>query len=57
MARPIKDTPVPPQKEDVQFQEISQRMDQRLDELWDAGVLNQKKLDELRSKHLRTDLK
>lgn len=57
MARPIKETPVPPQKEDVQFQEISQRMDQRLDELWDAGVLNQKKLDELRSKHLRTDLK
>lgn len=57
MARPIKETLVPLQKEDVQFQEISQRMNQRLDELWDAGVLNQKKLDELRSKHLRTDLK
>ena len=26
----------------------------KLDELWDSGVLDQKKLDELREQHLRT---
>ena len=31
--------------------------EERLNELWDSGVLDQKKLDELRIKHLRTDLK
>ena len=36
---------------------FSQKMDKRLNELWDSGVLNQEKLDELRTKHLRTDLK
>lgn len=41
----------------VLFQHFSKKMDERLDELWDAGILDQKKLDELRGKHLRTDLK
>ena len=36
---------------------FSQKLDKRLNELWDSGVLNQEKLDELRTKHLRTDLK
>ena len=36
---------------------FSQKLDTRLIELWDSGVLNQDKLDELRTKHLRTDLK
>ena len=36
---------------------FSQKLDRRLNELWDSGVLNQEKLDELRTKHLRTDLK
>ena len=36
---------------------FSQKLDNRLNELWDSGVLNQDKLDELRTKHLRTDLK
>lgn len=42
---------------EVLFRHFSKKMDQRLDELWDAGILDQKKLDELRTKHLRTDLK
>lgn len=42
---------------EVLFRHFSQKMDQRLDELWDAGVLDQKRLDELRGIHLRTDLK
>ena len=36
---------------------FSQKLDKRLNELWDSGVLNQDKLDELRTKHLRTYLK
>ena len=36
---------------------FSQKLDKRLNELWDSGVLNQDKLDELSTKHLRTDLK
>ena len=36
---------------------FSQKLDKRLNEPWDSGVLNQDKLDELRTKHLRTDLK
>ena len=36
---------------------FSQKLDKRLNELWDSGVLNQEKLEELRTKHLRTDLK
>ena len=41
----------------VLFQYFQKKMDERLDELWDSGVLDQKKLGELRTKHLRTDLK
>ena len=41
----------------VLFQYFQKKMDERLDELWDAGVLDQRKLDELRTKHLRTELK
>ena len=36
---------------------FSQKLDKRLNELWESGFLNQDKLDELRTKHLRTDLK
>ena len=36
---------------------FSQKLVKRLNELWDSGGLNQDKLDELRTKHLRTDLK
>ncbi len=32
----------------------ARKADEELDRLWDEGVLNQQKLDELRSKHLRT---
>lgn len=32
------------------------KLDKRLDELWDSRGLNQEKLDELRTIHLRTDL-
>ena len=38
----------------VLFRHFQQKMDQRLDELWDAGILDQQKLDEIRTKHLRT---
>ena len=32
------------------------KVNQRLNQLWDDGTLDQKKLDELRGKHLRTEL-
>ena len=35
---------------------FAERLDQRMNKLWDEGVLDQKKLDELRGKHLRTDI-
>lgn len=35
---------------------FAERLDQRMNKLWDEGVLDQNKLDELRGKHLRTDL-
>ena len=35
---------------------FAERLDQRMNKLWDEGVLDQKKLDELRGNHLRTDL-
>ena len=34
----------------------SEKVNQRMDQLWDDGTLDQKKLDELRGKHLRTEL-
>lgn len=36
---------------------FSQKLDERLDELWDSGVLNQEKLDALRKTDLRSLLK
>lgn len=41
---------------EVLTQYFSQKLDKCLDQLWDSGVLDQDKLDELRTKHLRTDL-
>ena len=35
---------------------FSEKVDNRMDQLWDEGKLDQKKLDELRSMHLHTDL-
>lgn len=32
----------------------AQKMDRELERLWDEGVLNQEKLDELGKQHLRT---
>lgn len=42
---------------EVLTQYFSQKLDKCLDQLWDSGVLDQDKLDELRTKHLRTDLR
>lgn len=42
---------------DVLTKYFSEKLDERLNNLWDSGVLNQEKLDELRKLHLRTDLK
>ena len=36
---------------------FSQKLDDRLNELWDSGTLNQEKLDELRQIDVRTLLK
>ena len=33
---------------------FSQKLDDRLNDLWDSGVLNQEKLDELRKIDVRT---
>lgn len=41
----------------VLTQYFSQKLEKRLDDLWDAGILDQNRLDELRTMHLRTDLK
>ena len=32
----------------------AKRLDKELERLWDEGILNQEKLDELRNQHLRT---
>lgn len=34
----------------------AEKVDQRMNQLWNEGTLDQKKLDELRGKHLRTEL-
>ena len=31
-------------------------LEERLDELWESGVLDQERLDEVRGMHLRTEL-
>lgn len=36
------------------FQYYSQKMDERLNELWDSGVLDQKRLDEINQMDLHT---
>lgn len=36
---------------------FSQKLDDRFNELWDSGILNQEKLDELRKIDVRTLLK
>ena len=36
---------------------FSKKVKVRFDELWENGTLDQKRLDELRGMHLRTDLK
>lgn len=41
---------------DVLVKHFSRKVDERLNRLWDAGILDQKKLDELRGMHLHTDL-
>ena len=41
----------------VLTQYFSQKLEKRLDDLWDAGILDQNRLDELRTMHLRTDSK
>ena len=35
---------------------LARKVDQEMDRLWDEGILDQKKLDELRGKHLRTEI-
>lgn len=35
-------------------QYYQQKLDEEMDRLWDAGILDQKKLDELYHAHLRT---
>ena len=37
---------------DLLFHYYSQKMDERLNELWDTGVLDQKKLDEINAMDL-----
>lgn len=34
----------------------AEKVDQRMTQLWDEGILDQQRLDELRGKHLRTEL-
>lgn len=41
----------------VIFQHLQKKMDDELDRLWDEGILDQKKLDELRHMHIRDILK
>ena len=36
---------------------LSKKIDKKMDTLWDAGILDQKKLDEIRGKDLRTYLR
>ena len=41
---------------EVLTQHFAKKVDERFNELWDANVLDQNKLDELRNMHLHTDL-
>lgn len=42
---------------EVLMRYFSEKLDNRLNDLWDSGVLNQEKLDELREVDIRTGLK
>lgn len=35
---------------------FAKKVEDRFNDLWDSGVLNQEKLDEIRGMHLHTDL-
>lgn len=41
---------------DVLVKHFAKKVEDRFNELWDSGVLNQEKLDEIRRMHLHTDL-
>jgi len=41
---------------DVLVKHFAKKVEDRFNELWDSGILNQEKLDEIRGMHLHTDL-
>ena len=41
---------------EVLVKHFAKKVENRFNELWDSGVLNQDKLDEFRGMHLHTDL-
>lgn len=41
----------------VLTEHFARKVDERLNKLWDEGILNQERLDEIRGMHLHTDLK
>ena len=41
---------------DVLAKHFAKKVEDRFNALWDAGILNQEKLDEIRGMHLHTDL-
>ena len=41
---------------DVLVKHFAKKVEDRFNELWDTGILNQEKLDEIRGMHLHTDL-
>ena len=41
---------------EVLVKHFAKKVEDRFNDLWDAGILNQEKLDEIRGMHLHTDL-
>ena len=41
---------------EVLVKHFAKKVEDRFNALWDAGILNQEKLDEIRGMHLHTDL-
>ena len=41
---------------DVLVKHFAKKVEDRFNELWDTGILNQETLDEIRGMHLHTDL-
>ena len=41
---------------EVLMRYYAEKVEDRFNDLWDSGVLNQEKLDEIRGMHLHTDL-